>query len=115
MLITAALTILLSLVTVKTSGAPITIQDCRFVQSASFTRGVRVVYKNTSKIPIKLVIFSVMQRSHETVVIDEGTFKPGEVVDHVLTSAPLTLWMGESTDRCAVVHVHFADGTTWGR
>lgn len=111
----AALAYALAIVSTKPVAAPVTIEHCKFVQSASFSRGVRIVYKNTAKTAAKLVIFDIVQGSHTTEVIDEGTFASGETVDHVLTSAPLTLWMGETPNRCAVVHVHFVNGTSWSK
>lgn len=111
----AALAVTLAIVTSKLPNPPITVESCKFVKAASFSRGVKIAYKNTSTRTAKLVVFEIIHGSTMAAVIDEGTFTPGETVSHVLTSAPLTLWLGENPDRCAVVHVHFSDGSTWGR
>ena len=108
-----ALALTLAVVTTRPATAPISIQSCRFIKSASYARGVRIAYKNNAKVAAKLVIFEVWMRGHHTVLLDEGTFTPGEAIDHTMTSAPLTLWMGENPTNCAVTHVHFADGTAW--
>ncbi len=110
----SALALTLAVVTTKPAAPPITIEHCTFVKSASYSRGVRIVYKNTSKATAKLIIFEVRLGSYKTAFVDEGTFTPGETIDHTMTSAPLTMWMGEYPSRCAVTHVHFADGTAWG-
>lgn len=109
----AALAFHLAVVTVKAPAAPITVETCKFVKSASYNRGVRIVFKNTGKATAKLVIFEVVHGSYNTALVDEGNFTPGETIDHVMTSAPLTLWRGENPDRCVVTHVHFTNGTTW--
>ena len=109
----AALALTLGIVSTKPGVPPIAIETCKFVKAASFSRGVRIAYKNTSQLPASLVIFRIVHGSTTTEVIDEGMFAPGQTVDHILTSVPLTLWVGESPSRCAVVHVHFANGTTW--
>ena len=111
MLLPLALT--LAIVTTTPQTPPIDILSCTFVKAASFSRGVRVVYKNVSKVPATLVIFEVQHRSYTTALVDEGRFDPGQTVDHTMTSAQLTLWMGEYPTRCSVTHVHFADGSVW--
>lgn len=109
----SALALTLAVVTTKPATAPISIQSCRFIKSASFSRGVRIAFKNDAKVAAKLVIFEVWMQGHHAALIDEGSFAPGETVDHTMTSEPLTLWMGEHPTHCAVTHVHFADGSTW--
>lgn len=109
----SALVLTLAVVTTKPAAPPISIASCRFLKSASFSRGVRIVYRNNAKVAAKMVIFEVWMRGHHTALVEEGTFAPGETVDHTMTSVPLTLWMGEYPTRCAVTHVHFADGATW--
>lgn len=108
-----ALIFTLAVVTKQAPAAPIAIESCKFIKSASFSRGVQIVYKNTAKVAARMVVFSVSQRKDSTYVIDEGTFAPGRTIDHTMTSVPMTLWMGETPSSCAVVHVHFSDGTTW--
>lgn len=109
----APLALTLGIVSTKPPAPPIAIQTCKFVKAASFSRGIRIAYKNVSGLPATLVIFRIVHGSSTTEVIDEGTFAPGQTVDHTMTSVPLTLWLGENPNRCAVVHVHFANGTTW--
>lgn len=94
---------------------PITIDTCRFVQSASFARGVQIRYRNTSGSPATMVIFEVTHGTFKAALVDEGTFAPNVTIDHVLTSAPLSLYHGPVPHHCTVTHVHFADGSTWGR
>lgn len=108
-----AVALTLAVAASKPARPPISIESCRFVKSASFSRGVRIAYKNDAKVAAKLVIFEVWMRGHHTALIDEGSFAPGATVDHMLTSEPMTLWMGEYPTQCAVTHVHFTDGSTW--
>ena len=113
-MLVSSLAFILAIVTTKPTTPPIAVESCVFVKSASYAKGVKIVFHNSAKVAAKLVIFDVSLRNYRTEVVDEGDFAPGQTVDHTFTSVPLTLWMGEKPTRCIVEHVHFADGTTWG-
>jgi hypothetical protein len=109
----AMLVLASTLVAAEPGAPPISVESCAFVKSASFSRGVQIVFTNNAKVAASLVIFDIVHGSFRAAVVDEGTFSPGVRIDHTLTSTPLALYTGPEPQHCVVEHVHFVDGTAW--
>ena len=95
------------------SAVPVSVSHCDFVQSGSFTRGLHVVYKNTSTKPIRTVVFEVRHGDHRSRIVDVGHFSPGTTIDHVLVPKALQLYHGLEPQGCSLTRVDFTDGSSW--
>jgi hypothetical protein len=106
--------------------APITIDRCEIPRSyetsnwrrwtgLSMTTGaLRIAFHDRAQRPIANVAFSVDYRGEVETVRDAGTFSPGAPIDHTYAGRFTDFaYLGSRPNRCHVVSVTFADGSTW--
>ena len=110
------------------TAVPIAVSDCtvfpttagpggdpytRETSAGLYVDRTRIVYVNHGDNVATQVTFSLRYGGDSKNVVDSGSFARGATINHTFGDFIGDPWSGFRPDRCTVVSVRYADGTTW--
>ena len=104
---------------------PIAIDDCRVLTNTYYvfptrldvpyivTRGLAISFHNRAGQSASEVHFEANYRGEDVTITDVGSFAPNVNINHKYDQFVNFAYLGTHPNRCRVLYVKLADGTTW--
>jgi hypothetical protein len=99
------------------SGAgPVQVLDCRINRRLAFVdpyRSATVTFANRDGAVADAILFSIEYAGQTANLTDRGAFAKDVNVEHDFRAFWNVPFVGPAPAKCAVLYVHFADGSSW--